>query len=342
MIVSKIYSLSVIAGAFLYSLSTSNNNYTDRPLAAKEVYLQGKSVPVEQIFALPYRLIKAGPNLVVYDMKGEQLFHVYALQKPLTYLYSFGQTGQGPNEFTMPVMLNKNNPHTDLTVLDLARAQLKQFALKKEKYEHVADSHINTVGLAINTAVLTGNKLWAVGMLRQGRFIAIDLISGHPTFLPFMPSLTHDEPGIVYQAELAADDSFVYSAARFFKRIDKINVERYSYETPLIDEVKFDLKKFGGPFNQKLSGTMVYYQDIYVTNQHLYALYFGTTENKMVEHRPTVQVFNKQSGQHLYNLHLDRSVSRILVDEEQKTLLAIAADSEDEPLVEFDLSAVFD
>ena len=338
---SKLLFLFVWAGAFLQPVLVVNNPDAVRPRPAKDIYLQGKSVHVEQIFALPYRLIKAGSYLIVYDMKGEQLFHVYALQKPLTYLYSFGHAGQGPDEFTLPVVLNNTAMQKDLAVLDLARARLRRFALQKDTYQQTADSDINTVGLSINTAVLTGDKLWAAGILWQGRFIAIDLHSGQHTFLPFIPKLTQDEPGIVYQVEMTADEIYVYSAARFFKRIDKINIVKKSYEKPLVDEVDFDLKKFGGPLNEKNSATMIYYQDIYVTDRYLYALYFGTTDNEMLEHQPTVQVFDKLSGEQLYNLHLDRTVSRIVVDDKQKILLALAADSEDEPLVEFDLGTVF-
>ena len=305
------------------------------------INLTANIIPAGPMLSMPYRLSKAGPYLVIFDKNGHTLFHIFQLKEKPEYLSSFGQPGQGPGEFTLPMVISRNLPGPVFSVFDFAKRKI--FHINIDSLLLYPGYTMDEIRVApdapmISNAVLSGNTLILSGVFQQGRFLLYDLVAKSQTTLAFKPKLTTGDPGVVYDSQLAIDGNFLYTSARYFERIDKISLNRLEYDQPLVDKVNFNLREFGGPFNQRKSGTINYYQDICVGKKYIYALYFGVPEEEMPEHIPTVQVFDKVSGAHHFNLRLDRPVSRILVD--RKRLFALTPDSEDNPLVYYDLAVM--
>ncbi len=333
--------LIVLCLFLLFSCSSNNNSK-----AFDDIFEEADSLNYSEmlfkdyLWGTPMDMMYLDSSLFVFDERNESgLFHVIELDR-LDSIHSFGEKGQGDNEFVMPFDFQLIN-NTVVGVFDLANKSLYPVDLREVKRHlykypiYAKDTIANTIKLIptiYNTFVAQGFyddcvfKLWGSGMNE------IRSYGEYPYKDADEKSIENRLRGMAYQGMIRSNPSrnkFVYAVKSaniiYFYEInpkDLVLVKKYEYNYPkYITKVQGDARS--APMAPDNNKTFI---SLCTSERYVYALYSGKNfkSNGLEAFSGNIMYVFDWSGKPIKKFVLNASLTQICVNRNDRELFGFS------------------
>lgn len=304
-----------------YSCSNSNSSIEEVKLpAAKNIHASSKSLDTELL--APGKIFIHGDKLIVFEQLPTDMFKVFSIPS-LKHLYSFGNNGGGPEEFTS---IGNDN------IISIDGEYIEIYDMGKIKYLQISDSAAHKVketSIAISDSKSPINRLRKLNdenyyfdhvfeENQQEEFTCFNIVSKTQSYFSNYPKWKNiDSPHDKYRAYLK---SSCYNAANNKMAIFYFNFPAMKIldgKGNFIKEIYFrDEESF--PTYEHGDDNVIYFSEPLATNNFIYALWIGKTKssvgNDIENFKPEILVFN-WDGDILGRYQLDKPAITFTVSE---------------------------
>lgn len=316
----------------------------------RETKLTGKFVgPKDQLlFANKVGLYDS--LLIVIDIKNENNdFIQFYRSNDYTFLGSFGRKGRGPNEFQSVEFLNQYQKG-GMWILDPVMRSFKLYSVKSMLDSISPEPEITydipgSLGIVTGMYFISDSILMGISRNGMGRLFIWNPKNNRIHYVENFPKLSHLPKNqnilnaTLYYSYLGIkpDNSGIISAMDMFKRIDCFD----SYGN--IDlSIEFSNRKKNTPklyeYPDKFFDENTYqYLSVFVTKNHIYALYYGDKIKKGEwELASVIHVFDMKGNlESIYKLTVP--IINFAVDEKNKVIIGLSPFNV-QPIVQFNIS----
>lgn len=303
--------------------------------------LVSKEVALSNAALMPYKIVVSADKAVILDQGKENLFKVYNLPD-LSFLYAFGDIGEGPDEFQF-VNGNSLKIHGEhLVVLSGARLiKIKLHAEKatwEEQFKLITDSGGPINGLhLINDSVYVADLWDAKPGAPEHRLVHLGRKEELARFgeFPEPTSGENREQGNLVRDYMKATVANPKDGrlAAFYLYHNQIRL--YSKDGELLQEIEVKSSSKSASDEEM----WIYRAEPFATSDHIYVLYVGMPKKDVEENfqrfRPNLEVWDWE-GNLLARFRLDQPVTAFTYAEKFKKLYGLSFFKED-VLFEYDL-----
>lgn len=328
----------------ILSLFSSQPNEEEKKLISKipeSRTLKSREVGLANAALMPYKIVVSADKAVILDQGKENLFKVYNLPD-LSFLYAFGDIGEGPDEFQF-VNGNSLKIHGEHLVV-LSGAQLIKIKLHAEKatweeqFKLITDSGGPINGLhLINDSVYVADLWDAKPGAPEHRLVHLGRNEELVRFGEFPESTSGED---MEQGNLVRDYMKATVAnpkdgrlAAFYLYHNQIKL--YSSDGELLREIEVKSSSKSASDEEM----WIYRAEPFATSDHIYVLYVGMPKKEVEENvqtfRPNLEVWDWE-GNLLDRFMLDQPVTAFTYAEEFNKLYGLSFFKED-VLFEYDL-----
>jgi len=275
--------------------------------------------------------------LILRKRKSEFIFSIYNKHN-LQLLGNIGKSGQGPEEFLAPYYCGQNQIDSTgikfwvndihkktLSLLNVS-SSLAQNQTVIEKKVKLNDQLVTPRhSFYINENSILGVSEGVVGRLfmynPQTQAVQFSNLFPHLN-IPPTSKLIDFSSLYIDNCEIAPDNSKVVSAMKYFNRIDIFNDTGNREVSIIVNEGNSDEILH---YNSIIEGTITcYFEDLYVTDNHIYALYINQQDKDVADVEKPVDIYKfDYSGNLLKIFAIPNYVLQFIVDEEQSKLYAV-------------------
>ncbi len=304
--------------------------------------LKSSEVSLANAALMPYKIVASADKAVVLDQGKENLFKVYALPD-FSFLYTFGDIGEGPDEFQF-VNGNSLKIHGEQLVV-LSGTQLIKIKLHAEKASR-EEQHalISDTGGPINGLHLVNDSVYVadIGEAKPGapehRLVHLGRNEELVRFGDYPEPAAgenRDQGNLVrdYMKSTVANPKDGRMAAFY---VYQNQIKLYSADGELLLEIAVESSS-----NSTSDEEMwIYRADPFASSERIYVLYIGMPKKEVEENfqtfRPHLEVWDWE-GNLLDRFRLDQPITTFTYAEEFKKLYGISFFKED-VLFEYDLN----
>lgn len=353
----NIYIIIVIITLFSLKCDSSSdvNNEPINFFDTKEDLTSKKILVDELDFNIPLEMMIKDSLLIVHDQFpiGDDMYlfgaiNLQDLTKPITY---FGREGRGPNEYSFPSSMSKISGFNDYLAINNRKLfSMSIVSLKKIIEYDILDSltFINPIDYNFSKIVPVSDSLIiGTGFFEEGRFGLADqegelikTVGAYP-YPNKYPDLTNQELGMIYQSDLKINPSSNKVAISTYAsaNLDILEV--------LPDTVKFlkSLRYFAPNFEstskngrlsaQALPNNKSGFIHTAVSSTYIYLLYSGAERSQGLDSYLSGYRVLKYDwdGTPISQYNLDKDVTMISVDEQDRFIIGINRNEESGPIL---------
>ncbi len=275
---------------------------------------------------------------------------VHILKKnPLTYFNSKGVNGYGPMEIPSADMFNQLESDSSFLIYSGTDRKFVKYDIYDSSRLAVSEFKMPSSNTVLGYAyLLPDSSFFGIPTFDNHKYLKVDFygseIKGYGEWeqIEGKEDMSYFHHFTLNDGWFRTDDDFnlFVKASIFRDRLEIFYPE--SEEIKIIDGPSLMLPPF--EFYQPNDGVNIpisnpfRYRDVYITDKFIFALYGGFSHDhyfKTNELARKIFVFSRE-GQPIYNLELDRSISSIVVDQEQNKIFGLTTD-EDPGIAIFDL-----
>lgn len=322
--------------------------------------LKGEFLILDTTPSCPNKITLIDTLVILKNMKwscDNAYFYVYH-RDDLSFLGSFGNEGRGPEEFTNPKLSGQaelNDKMIGIWIYNPVDRELRLINIG----ESCRQSNTKTVqtitapsdaGAPLSIFHLKNNELVGTSISRNGRLFyqrgdknTIEWVQYAPSVkrAPFDPDQLHN----LYSntTRIKPDGTRIVAALQLFKRIDIFDSKTNLLLTIAFEDSPEDPEFFTNSENPVPDDLMIYYTDLYLTDNYIYALNSNVTQKIA-----SAEINNDLSEIHVFSWEgaptalykLDRFIGSFVVDEKNQAILGITIpeDKTNNQLVKFNLS----
>ncbi|SHN29206.1 TolB-like 6-blade propeller-like [Cyclobacterium lianum] len=330
----KLLLLPVLA---LFFLSCQSNDSSKRLISEipDSGSLVSKEITLDSTVLIPSKMLVFPDKAVIFDNGKEDLFKVYRLPE-FTFLYSFGEIGEGPNEFSY---VNENS----VQAMDDHLVVVSGTNLIKIRLEN--DSSV--MGESVELFMSNGSPVNGLVMIDESTYISdiMDAKPGGPehqlvhlqrgeeltTFGKF-PELSNIENNRqldrLYRdfgkRTVVNPKDGRLAAFYFFQN----QIKYYNHQGELLHEIEIETP----PKNDLEEELNMYRVEPFATSTHIYVMYVGKPKSEVMEQpeifRPLLEIWD-WDGILLERFTLDQPLTSFAVSEEFQKLYGFSYFKED-------------
>ena len=262
------------------------------------------------------------------------IFRVYDIEN-FNKARSFGEIGQGPNDFLAPPFFISTRENDGFSVIDRIQARIVEFCNANRDSIHITStreilpllhsSNVNQIdeNLFIGTKSLSANGLFFMYDYSQDVMEWISYTTRHSRNL-------RGHRNRMYISFLRAnkDRNLIVCALRFFNRI-----VFFDFDGNHVKEIQIGYREltpeWQREWNMVSMSSTTYFLDMCTTTEHIYILWVNAFFDEIGEfiRRDPAKVFVFNWEKELVSaLQLDKPISRIAVSEDGSMLLGLADD----------------
>ena len=270
----------------------------------------------------------------------------------------FGDRGKGPNEFIHPHFNNQIISYDNsaclwvhdldkyafyLVNISLSARKKRTMILKKVREPKMID-------LGMNVFVLRNNDLCGNSFNCKGRMFYYSDEQKKVTWSVLFPEIKEKEKisskDLIYffyegVVRIKPDQKKIVSALYVFKEIDVFNISAQPEISIVFNKKNKIPDMLKDPDNPLPDDLRLYYNDLVLTNNHIYALLSEMSNNENEDEKydnikSIIQIFD-WNGNPLVKITLDRYYDKIAVDEKGMHIIAYSK-NDDEHLFVFNLN----
>jgi len=278
------------------------------------------------IYAKTPGIVTTENYLIVMRSFSDPLYSVFELPD-CNYIGGFGTLGRGPNEFEVPDARTARATENGFKIFDTHRGLLliditsfpfdKSFSFKQVKLP--GELYILNDPIQINDSIIYG--LPYAGKSDRP-YVKYNTQSNEVEYFGDYPSVYPDKYkehfwSIFWRHSVAKPDGSKF--ATFFDGVKMFRI--YDNSENLENEVVMEIQDmFDGHMITK--NTINYYRVLKATDQYLYALCLNERSNNLLDHKPTLEIWNWM-GDPVAALTLDKAIFSFDVTSDNKILYCI-------------------
>lgn len=308
----------------------------------EETPIKGTNYPNEIIMNFPWSMDIVEDKLLLFTIKDEHVIRIFDANSGLE-VNHLGVFGNGPGEFIQPEYwgINKNK---EIHLYETRQKKLRVYNWKdiKNTSELPKTDGVplkNKDLLIVSGKILNNNYFVGASVFGLSKSIVVlDNNLNVTENMGAVPDKKHESKALVsYSGSVSTYENkfvFVMASLGYVACYEQLQDgkstmlwDRYA-EEPIYDGDQLDRKQL------KLG-----FSDVRMTKNYIFCCYFGqkyVRENRKNIKPRNILVFDHQ-GNLLKNLHSDRSVGKITVSADEKTLYAITEEPE-VAIIRFDIS----
>lgn len=308
--------------------------------------IHAEVIPIEAELLKPTHIENINDNyLVIIDEKPKGIFQVFSLPN-IDFLYSWGQKGRGPNEFSM-TSFTSINVHKNQLILDMLEGvhcyTITDTALVFD--QKLLLSYKNQRA-PLNGIVRLNDSIYIIeygmGLNTETEFMALSPDETTPLFTFGKYPETHLQRDERYQAYskvgVAKPDGSKFAAFYLYHNRFKI----YDNKGSILKKVIINDSYL--PADVMSKKKFVYRGFIHASDNYIYVFAPNTTEKEMFDNpqsfRPMIEIWD-WSGEQISRFKLDKSVHQFTISEKYRKLYAFSI-FEVYEIYEYDLSEIMD
>ena len=275
------------------------------------------------VYAKTPGVVITGNYLIVMRTDSDPLFSVFKMPD-CNYLGDFGTLGKGPKDFERPDARTATATNKGFKIFDIHKGLLfvdiknfssnKSFNIKQIKLP--GELYILNDPIQVNDSIIYG--LPYVGKSDK-LYVKYNIQSSEVDYFGDYPSVYPDKYkkhfwSIFWRHSVVKPDGSKF--ATFFDGVKMFRI--YDNFGNLEKEVVMEIQDmFSG--QQLKKHTINYYRVVKATDQYLYALCFNERRDNLLDHKPTMEIWDWK-GNPVAALTLDKSILSFDVTRDNKTL----------------------
>ena len=293
------------------------------------INLKSGRVQVPSVLLYPRSLVLCDSNLIVFNEKMDTMFQCFHLPD-LTFQYSFGTQGQGPNDFVLPSITPVKYQKNGFVMLD--GINLKHISVEKDKAT-VQTSTLNYGFNCFNDLISISDSSYCCngGFENEKEFMFFFSDGNHESWGEYPE--TEERFGSVLgrnqayiKMTVAKPDKSCFVS--FYQHIRRFRI--YGQDGKLKRDVILDL--FPGQECPEVDDNMrlIHPICVYTTDNYIYTLNLDMTTEDVEDRKttPNIQVFDWE-GKPLIQYKLDCFINTFAVDEVAHKIYGVFVEDED-------------
>jgi hypothetical protein len=312
----------------------------------KEINLKGEHIGPKNFFLQPMKIGFNDSLLIIIDQKTDKLIHFFK-KKDFSYISSALPAGRGPGEYAFIEFFNQitdstiwiYSPQTECLVLYNIDSLMQNIHPNIDILYKIPKSELR---ICQQIFYISDTVVCGLSTNGKGRIFFWNPVSEKTRFVknfPLLPKFDPDQPlsylGNLYYgfSGLKPDKTKIAVAMDKFKRIDVFRTDGSNDFSLIFPEYK--KPKYVNPNNSKefFEGNVLQYIMIYVSDNYIYALYFGELPSDKPFYAKYIHVFDWE-GNAVTKYELDIPIFSFVVDEKMHTIYGVRI-FDDQPIVSF-------
>ena len=278
------------------------------------------------------------PDIDVKDLVSDSMHYHFLNYSNLSYLYSAGKRGQGPNEIILSTPFQLKNDKAYF--LDGARSKLYTYSYSKDKLEVINEWKLGDSKTTLDFIIVNDSNVVTQDFSGSNRLLQITRQNQEGMFsIPTMDEGEgfNAELAYIWRSFMAYNDDLgkVALATQFGDVIEIYDLENKSSEVVVGDK--------GMPKNNQ--GQIEGFCDVKWIDNKIYALFSGRLRADLIrkseegKKEPTggniIKVYD-ENGKFLEMYHLDTYINGFTIDKQNERLIAVTSNV-DEAVLFFDM-----
>jgi len=276
---------------------------------------------------------------------GVSCFFVFSL-KDKKFCYSFGQLGQGPDDFIAPRFMQRNQGNT-LSIYDSAFGKISKFDITGQSAEKITEQKITNIKIPFQNISCVSDSILLFTIQLKDSFYMCSYNMEQKSVVDTLLFETNikNQMGGKYNSTF---DFFCFSNYKekfvvTFNCINQVVVGELSGNGHFL---RTDFQKPNIDLSEKLIDNIIYYMFPVSTQHYFYTQYYGKRFKYMqpfpfnIEGRDMdflIEVYDWQKKP-IRLLHLDSDILRFIIDEKTDKLYAWDPSKDFDYLLEYDLN----
>lgn len=292
------------------------------------ILLKAIKTEVPPILLYPRSVFLYNHNLVVFNEKTDTMFQVFHLPE-MTYQYSFGIKGGGPNDFKLPAIKAVSYEKNGFTMIDITKLKHihsdgTRFAVQEELFPYNF-SYFN--GLT----KLTDSLYCCNGDFEEEKEFMFLYSNGKHKVWGDYPESTERLRSVLNRNQaynkiiVAKPDGTKFAA--FYQSVRRYRI--FDVKGNLEQDVKLDITPGEVVPNEDTGKRYIHTIATYATDQCIYTLNLDMTAEEIGKRKatPSIQVFTWE-GKPVTQYLLDHFISAFTVDKDKKKIYGVFAEDE--------------
>jgi len=343
----------VVTFFFLSNCQTDQNNKSQQN-NTRIINIKGESILKKEYGAMSIAVVDT--LILVYIKGSKDFYHIYNANT-LNYIGRLGKRGNGPSEWSAPhysgqyiktdsaILIWINDVFKYRFMLVNVTKSLKQnIPVVEKEYRHSPNFYLTQDLLYVNDFKLVGTL--GMDAIEKGRLCLYNPILNSVQITNLFPKISNQNNFNTYDLyqiyfddiRLKPDRSLLVSAMNTFDRIDIFDTTGNVIKSIIGNEVKIDGIK--NKKNSELVGLTSYYEDIYLSDEYIYTLYYNQPVKDYGEiFIPTeIRVFD-YTGNQLFCLKTEDYLMTFSVDENNGWIYGV--DYFNEKILKYNIQGIF-
>jgi hypothetical protein len=323
---------------------TNDKYQTEAVWKEKTQAIQGQIIEPELNILLSREIQMIDSLIIINAANTEPLYHIYRLTKnnQLEQLSTFGTMGEGPNEFIFNTAMNIGENKISIFDKSLLRNYIIDlYSLSNNTKIQMKTEYLNNSSSFNKLIAIEDNIYFGNGTFERGMFAFYHHDSLIYTDVPYPEDgidASNEQKGMVYQGCLVKQlrgNRFVYGG--YYGHI----LEIFSIDGFSLKRIFSDIYEFP-QYGMKQSGTFLEanyknnnrtgFFSISTTQEYIYALYSGKKRgDDRIDYANIVYIYD-WDGNRIKKCIMDKDVSGICVDKNNKKIYGLYTDPNDDNL----------
>jgi len=340
---------SFICVLFVLSCNNKINTVYDISLPdAEELTSSSKIISADLLS--PIDIIIKNNKLIILEMISKDMFKVFDVSS-LKYLYSFGERGQGPNDFLSNGINIIHNENDCVEIHDIDNVKFLRFLdtiafiEKKLPISRInLRNPINGLG-KLNDSIYFFDNIFEGD--RKKEFTRQNIKTNKRYYFSILPNW--------YKNETIINEMQKYSIYKASKKVlpPKKRIVVFYYRFPAMKIIDYDgnvckeikIRIQNQNFNAYDANTTYFTSQSFLTNDYIYALYLGKPNDVIIAEedsfRPDLLIFNWE-GSIVGRYVLDKPITAFTISEETGKIYGVSSlgDSHINSIYEFELPRI--
>lgn len=282
--------------------------------------LLSKELTLDSAVLIPSKILLFPDKAVIFDNGKEALFKVYSLPD-LTFLYSFGKLGEGPDEFRTVSINSLQTLENDLVVV--SGTQLRKIRLEKDS--SVMGESIELLmsnSAPVNRLLLINDSIYICDIFDakpggpEHQMVHLQRAEEVATFgkYPEKPKSENMDQGGLYRnfgkTTVVNPEDGMVGAFYFLQN----QIKFYSHQGELLQEIELETPTK----NVSEEEMNMFWVEPFATAAHIYVMYLGVPKSEVMEQsdtfRPHLETWDWE-GNLLERFRLDQLITTFAVSE---------------------------
>ncbi|MFO7825577.1 MAG: BF3164 family lipoprotein [Cyclobacterium sp.] len=325
-----------LAGLFLFFISCQSKDSSKRILdeVPNAVGLESKELSLDNFPLLPSKLILLSEKAVIFNNAKKDLFKVYSLPS-FDFLFSFGEIGEGPNEFSFVDPNSVQTLNENLVIFSGSQITKVKLENEKEKFTERIEV-LEGSSSPINRLVLINDSIYVSDIWEATpggeEHLLVNLVSNEEIDkfgrYPQDPSGDQLKPGERYRQYMKTLVSHPGNGRLATFYIYQNLIKYYSEDGELLQEIEVN----SDYANDSDGDDFTYRVEPFATKEFIYVLHVGKTKKEAIEQpdafRPHLEIWD-WDGNLVERYLLDQPITTFAVSPKFEKLYGMSFFKED-------------